>query len=72
MRTRRGIMVALDDRDRALLDGMSIAAGESRTQILRWALRLYALRGPWTADRGVRVELIPSYELVTGPRRDPI
>lgn len=68
----RQILVELDDRDHALLRAIALAAGVPRVQILRWALRLYALRGPWTTTVVDRHAAIGDDPLVTGPHREGV
>jgi hypothetical protein len=72
MRSRSAILVALDARDRELLDALAARAEVSRTQILRWSLRAYALHGPWTRAVEERQELVGSDPLDVGPRLEVI
>lgn len=68
----RQILVELVERDMALLRDIARAAGVPRVQIMRWALRLYALRGPWTDIDDQRAEVTGSIPLITGPHREGV
>lgn len=68
MRSRQAILVALDERDRRLLRSLARATGQSQTQVLRWALRAYAIHGPWTRAVEARQSVIGADQLDVGPR----
>lgn len=69
MSDRLRFILALNDADRTLLDAVTARLNCNRSEALRWALRWYALGGPW---RGPGEPLLPPLEgqvhgLVVGP-----
>lgn len=54
----RQTILELDQQDRDILDQLAVATGTSRAEVLRWALRFYALTGPWCATRRERLEQV--------------
>ncbi|MGH3526746.1 MAG: hypothetical protein ACRDQ6_05475 [Pseudonocardiaceae bacterium] len=66
-------LIELNDGDQALLEGLAQHCRVPRVEVLRWAVRFYALRGPWTRDVEDRVELIGTNGLcVIGPRLEGV
>lgn len=57
---RQLVHLALDEREMQVLTRLAHRLGVSRTQLLRWALRYYALTGPWHIPGG------PGREVVIG------
>ncbi len=42
------ILLNLTPEDRSILDRLAKEVGASKSDVLRWSLRFYALKGPWT------------------------
>lgn len=72
MRSGSQLILALQPRDRELLDSLAECAGQSRSQILRWSLRFYCLHGPWTSEARERQAVVGAGRLDVGPRLDGV
>ena len=63
------LYLELSEDDWQLLCAMARSGRVSRSQIVRWALRLYAISGGWTDDLSVRLDVIGNERLEVGPER---
>lgn len=68
----RQFLAELDEADYAILAGMAAAASVPRVRVMRWAIRFYAMRGPWAKGNDERIELIGADQIEVGPRRERI
>ena len=50
-RTKYQLPITLDPEDAKILEAVVAVTGESRSAVLRWALRHYSLRGPWARTK---------------------
>lgn len=71
---RRQIMLELTEPDDQLLRRIADHLGIPRVQVLRWALRFYALSGPWPQPGPrTRITVIGRQEALTvGPKREEL
>lgn len=72
-RSGRPKIVELSPQDRTILRRISDYMGETESNVLRWSLRWYALRGPWTDDveeRQIACEGCGALHI--GPRREGV
>lgn len=54
----RIIQLELSEEDARLLEAVRAESGETRVGVLRWALRYYALYGPYTRSEDDRAQAI--------------
>lgn len=47
---KRKLLVALTDLEDQYLRAISVYTGVAQAKLIRWAIRLYALQGPWTLE----------------------
>ena len=52
------LLLRLGPEDRRLLRGLAAHLGAPESQVLRWALRYYFVRGPWAARNVSRETLL--------------
>jgi len=72
---RKGIpkIVELRPEDRVILRRIADYMDASEADVMRWALRWYALRGPWTDDVEERqIACEGCGPLCVGPRREEV
>lgn len=55
--------IALDLSDRQILELLAEKTRVSRREVVRWALRFYALKGPWSKTKRDRVEAIGGLDI---------
>lgn len=63
------LYMELSESDWQLLRSMGDHAGVSRAEIMRWALRLYAVTGGWTDNEQIRERVVGVTGMVVGPER---
>ncbi len=63
------LYMELSEADWLMLREMGCHARVSRAEIVRWALRLFAIQGGWTDDEEVREKTVGENRLVVGPER---
>jgi len=68
---RRKILLELSQPDDLLLKRIAEALDVPRVQVMRWALRFYAMAGPWPANPVRHRRNVIGYtdHLVCGPQR---
>lgn len=65
----RPLYMEMSNDDWQLLCAMARTAGVSRSQVIRWAIRLFGICGGWTDDYQIRAETVGTAPLETGPER---
>lgn len=68
----RPLYMELSVEDWELLRRIADATGHSRAQIMRWALRYYAVKGNWPKNSRERLELVGGKYLETGTRKEGV
>jgi len=63
------LYLELSSEDFHLLETIARKSGQSKAQIMRWALRLFALKGSWPKNWRERMELVGQLYLETGIER---
>ena len=62
------VVLQLQRADMDALRAIARMVDRPRVEVIRWAIRYYALRGPWTDAQGERDEAIGGQaRVVTGP-----
>ncbi len=60
------LYMELSESDCELLKSLARSTEQSKAQIVRWAVRYYAINGPWTRNRSERQELVGGHDLDVG------